>query len=182
MPGARRSHPLFTILSGHSYRLMHRLLFVAAFGCAVAVQPRAAAAQTDQAAAVRATVVELFDAMRAGDSTRVRSLMHPEARFMSAVVRQGMPGLAMGDVDRFVQAVGTPRDEVWDERIANVVVQVDRPLASAWMDYAFYLGDRFSHCGVNAFQFLQTDAGWKIVQVTDTRRQEGCAPEVRDAG
>ncbi len=77
-------------------------------------------------------------------------------------------------IDAFVAAVGTPHDEVWDERIWNVQVRVDGNLATAWMDYAFYLGERFSHCGVNAFQLFRGPEGWRIIQIADTRRREGC--------
>jgi hypothetical protein len=42
------------------------------------------------------------------------------------------------------------------------------------MNYAFYLDDQFSHCGVNAFQLVRMEAGWQIIQITDTRRRE-CA-------
>jgi hypothetical protein len=43
-----------------------------------------------------------------------------------------------------------------------------------WAKYAFFLGDRFSHCGIDAFQLHQTADGWKIFQLTDTQRSEGC--------
>jgi hypothetical protein len=49
---------------------------------------------------------------------------------------------------------------------------VDGPLATAWMDYTFHVGERFSHCGVNAFQLFRSDDGWQIIQIADTRRSE----------
>jgi hypothetical protein len=112
--------------------------------------------------------------MRAGDSSAVRSALHPNARFMTTLVRDGIPVLHDGGVEGFVEAVGRPHDEVWDERIWNVKIQIDDLLASAWMDYAFFLGSEFSHCGVNAFQVFKAADGWKVIQITDTRRTEGC--------
>lgn len=33
----------------------------------------------------------------------------------------------------------------------------------------------FSHCGIDAFQLFKDDKGeWKITQIVDTRRKEGC--------
>lgn len=75
-----------------------------------------------------------------------------------------------------VQAVASPRTEVRDERIWNLEIRVDGNFATAWMNYAFYLDDRFSHCGINSFQLFRGVDGWRIVQVTDTRRREGCQP------
>lgn len=133
-----------------------------------------AQAQTSPEQEVRAVVDRLFDGMRQGDSTIVRSVFHPEARLMSVSLRQGEPVLRIDSVDAFVRAVGTPRAQAWDERISNVQIQVDGALASAWMDYAFYRSEQFSHCGANAFQFFRTQEGWRIIQITDTRRREGC--------
>lgn len=133
-----------------------------------------ARAQSDEAAVERA-VETFFDAMRAGDSTMVRSVLHPDARFLTTGERDGRPVLQEGGVDGFVEAVGAPHEEVWDERIRNLTIQIDDRLAAAWMDYSFHLGKRFSHCGVNAFQLFKTADGWRVIQITDTRRTDGCA-------
>jgi hypothetical protein len=75
--------------------------------------------------------------------------------------------------DGFVSAVGTPHDEVWDERVGEIRIRVDNGLATAWMDYTFYLGETRSHCGVNAIQLVLTEDGWKMLNIVDTRRN-GC--------
>ena len=134
-------------------------------------------AQTDEEAAVRAVVDRLFDAMRAGDSTAVRAVFHPRTRLISVSEIEGQPAFELlEDMDGFVTAVGTPHDEVWDERIWDVEVRIDGRLATVWADYAFYIGDRLSHCGVDAFQLFKDVDGWKIFEIADTRRREGCEP------
>ena len=77
-------------------------------------------------------------------------------------------------LEGFVQAVGTPHEEVWDERIWDVEVRVDGNLATVWTPYAFHLGDQLSHCGVDAFQLFKDTDGWKVFHIADTRRREGC--------
>ena len=126
---------------------------------------------------VRRTVEKLFDGMRAGDSTAVRATLHPEARFQSVVPGEGGGvRLVDGSADRFVEAVGTPHDAVWDEQIGDVEVRLDAGLAMAWMTYRFYLGERFSHCGVNSMQLVidtaAPDRTWRIVNLIDTRRTD----------
>lgn len=123
---------------------------------------------------VRAVVQRLFDGMRAGDSAAVRSVFDSTARFRSAIVRDGNPVLQTATVDGFVRAIGTPHDSIWDERIWDVEVRVDGNLASVWTKYAFYVGPRFSHCGVDHFLLFQRPDGWKIIHLADTRRREGC--------
>ena len=134
-----------------------------------------AAQAPDPRQEVEATIQRLFDAMRAGDSASVRAVFHPAARLGSAVIRDGVASVRPDDPAGFIRAVGGPRDAVWDERIAGLRIEIDGPLASAWMEYAFYLGDRRNHCGVNAMQLVRMPAGWQIVSLIDTRRQEGCA-------
>lgn len=134
-----------------------------------------AAAQEGEEAAVMAVVESMFDAMRAGDSAAMRAVLHPTATGTSVSVQDGVPTLTREEsLDGFVQAVGTPHEEVWDERIWDAEVRVDGNLATAWMKYAFYLGDQFSHCGVDAFQLFKGEDGWKVFHIADTRRREGC--------
>ena len=125
---------------------------------------------------VRAVIGELFDGMRAGDSTAVKETFAPSMRLMTVMPRNGEIAVLETPAERFLAAVGSPHEEVWDERIWDVRVRVDGPLATAWVPYAFYLGDDFSHCGVNAFQFARLSAGWKILQITDTRRTDCDVP------
>jgi hypothetical protein len=134
--------------------------------------PTAVTAQAaDPRTEVTAVITRLFDGMRESDSTKVRSTFHADARLGTALLRDGVPSYRPDGVDGFVRAVGTPKEIIWDERIRNLHVEVDGPLATAWMDYRFYAGERFSHCGVNAMQLVRVAAGWQIASLIDTRRQ-----------
>ena len=137
----------------------------------VAIRVISSSAQSDEAE-VRAVIDHLFDGMRAGDSTMVQSVLHKEA----LMARVNSRGLSIGPTEEFVQAVGTPHDEVWDERIWDVNIFVDGQLASAWMEFAFFLGDQLSHCGVNSMQLYKTGGDWKIIYLADTRRLPTCEP------
>ena len=116
----------------------------------------------------------LFEGMRKGDSAMVSAVFDKGARMATIDSRRGEPQFREGSLPRFLNAVGTPHDNVWDERIGDPVVQVDGHLATVWVNYAFYVDDQFSHCGVNAFQLFKGPEGWKIVNLTDTRREDGC--------
>jgi hypothetical protein len=77
-------------------------------------------------------------------------------------------------VSNFVTAVGKTHPEKWDERIYDVKISADGPMAVVWAPYKFYRGEIFSHCGVNVFTMIKTRQGWKINAITDTRRKTGC--------
>lgn len=121
----------------------------------------------------------LFDGMRAGDSSMVASVFTKNATMHSiSKNREGNTTLSTGSLNGFKNAVGTPHDQVWDERVANIQVNIDGDMATAWVPYSFYLGENFSHCGVNSFQFLRTESGWKAISIVDTRRRTNCAEEL----
>ncbi len=124
--------------------------------------------------AVLAVMKSLFDGMRAGDSAKVRAVFHPRASLASVGVRAGAPTVTFDSLAQFLRAVGTPHADVWDERTRGEMVHVDGGMAMVWAPYDFYAGAKFSHCGVNNFQFAKTAEGWKIIALVDTRQRTGC--------
>lgn len=120
-------------------------------------------------------IKQLFDGMRQVDSAAVRSVFHPSARLQTTFTdKEGAPQLKDGSLEQFIKSVGTPHEGLYDERISEYIVEVDDNLATAWTPYEFYISDKFSHCGVNAFQLFKTPDGWRIIQIIDTRRKENC--------
>lgn len=150
------------------------LLCLALVTCLLYPPPLTAQEEEDEEDAVRAVVDRLFEAMRAGDSAAARGVFHPAARLVTAGVREGEPFLDGGPIDGFVQAVGHSHDRVWDERLDEVEIRIDGPLAVVWAEYEFWLDDEFSHCGVDAFLLFRGEEGWRIFEIADTRRREGC--------
>ncbi|MCU0649636.1 MAG: nuclear transport factor 2 family protein [Gemmatimonadaceae bacterium] len=121
-----------------------------------------------------AVVKALFDGMRAGDSSVVRRVFHPNASLFTSLTRGGAGVVQQTTIDAFAKSVGSPHPEVFDERLFNPVVHVDGGLASVWVEYSFFVGKTFSHCGIDAFQLARDGATWKIIAIADTRRREGC--------
>ena len=128
-----------------------------------------------QDAAVRASVDQLFDGMRSGDSSLVRSVFIPQSTLTSVSTNAKDSVMThVSKTDDFVAAVGKPHTEKWDEKIYDVKISVDGPVAIVWAPYKFYRGETFSHCGVNVFTMIKTKKGWKINTITDTRRKTDC--------
>ncbi|MDH3223992.1 MAG: nuclear transport factor 2 family protein [Gemmatimonadota bacterium] len=126
--------------------------------------------QNEEAAVVSA-VERLFEAMRTSDGELAASVFHADAR----LGRAGDQGIRFSEMAGFVERIGQPKEEVWDEPIWDWDVQVDGRLAQMWTRYAFYLDGVFSHCGIDAIQLYRSDeGGWQITQLVDTSRQEDC--------
>jgi len=138
--------------------------------------PSAASAQTDAEREVVSVVERFFQGMLERDSAMIRSTVAPNARLSGAAMRNGTTVFSATSMDQFITAVTTRQGEPANERIYAPQVQIDANLAHVWTFYTLHVGDRFSHCGIDSFQLLKGDDGWKIVNVADTRRTENCDP------
>ncbi len=145
--------------------LMTLLMF--ASGCSTTKQQSSA----DQAAVIQ-VVQDLFDAMQRQDGEAIKILHMPEVALIR-VTDNAKPLVQLGPADRFINSIlnapAEPRERMW-----NPEVRVDGNLATLWAPYDFHLGDKFSHCGVDALQLVRTDAGWRIVSIACNMHQEDC--------
>ena len=137
--------------------------------------PLTAFCQSAEEEAVKKVVNSLFTAMRTSDTTLLKTIFSHDMVLQS--IGQKADGSTVLQTDKaagFIKAVGAPHKEVYDERIVITDVKIDGPLASVWTPYKFYVGARFSHCGVNVFTLMKTAKGWKIIYIVDTRRKNNC--------
>jgi len=125
--------------------------------------------------AVLQPVTQLFDAMRQHDSAAARTAFAPGGRLVSVTDRNGEVKMETISPDDFARAVGRGAGgPPWDERIYDPEVRIDGRLATVWVWYDFLAGDKWSHCGIDAFMLAKLVDGWKITQLADTRQTTGC--------
>lgn len=137
--------------------------------------PRMAAAQTSDRDAVLATVQKVFDAMRTRDTSLFSQAFDPSARLVGVSNRGGSPAITLTTPSQFGAAiVRAPAGNVWNERIYDPEVRIDLPVAQVWGYYTFHLNSTFNHCGIDAFMLVKVGEVWKITQIADSRRTEGC--------
>lgn len=139
--------------------------------CAIWALPAVAAAQTSDRDAVLATVQKVFDAMRTRDTALLLSAFDTAGRMVN-FSRTGVASLM--PPSRFGAAFSNaPAGNVWNERIYDPDVRIDGNVAQVWAYYTFHLNNTFSHCGIDAFMLVKA-AVWRITQIADSRRTEGC--------
>ncbi len=119
---------------------------------------------------VLAPILNLFDAMREGDSEKFLSQFSSNAK-----LERAMPdgSIKLSDLKKFAQFIGTS-DSLLDEQLLAINVQVEGALASVWTPFVFYRDKTLSHCGANSFQLVNTGAGWKIVYLIDITHSGNC--------
>jgi hypothetical protein len=124
---------------------------------------------------VKATINLLFDGMRKADTTMLRKAFATQNTMQTiAKTTNGKMVVKTENVNDFIKSISAPHKEIYDERIVFTKILIDANLASVWTNYKFYIGDKFSHCGVNSFQLFKGDDGWKIIYIIDTRRKDNC--------
>lgn len=134
-------------------------------------------AQNPEEKAIKATIDQFFNGMRIADSATIAATISPTAVFQTiAPLKNGDVEVKTESVGEFLQAVGRPHQEVYDEQIQYGNILIDATLASVWTPYKFYLGKKYSHCGVNSFQLVKLNGTWKIQYIIDTRRKDACVP------
>ncbi len=125
--------------------------------------------------AVMRPIMALFTGMNLGDSATVHSAFVKDPNMGSiAKDKSGNAVLRKSELANFLNAVGTPHAEPWSEPIWDAKIEIDGDFAQVWVKYAFYLGNKFSHCGVDAFHLIKDGTGWKIFHLVDTRQTVDC--------
>jgi hypothetical protein len=131
-------------------------------------------AQGDEAA-VKQAVNQLFEGMKKSDTAMIRASFSSQPILQTIIKnKEGKASIETEPLDSFLVAVAKPHNEVYDERITFDVIKIDRELAMVWAPYKFYVGEKFSHCGVDSFQLVKINSEWKIQYLVDTRRRQGC--------
>lgn len=130
------------------------------------------AAQDAATADVRAVIDRVFAGMHEADSAKVRSAFAEDARF-ALLPEEGATAARYLEIDGWLEAIAGSEGR-WEEKIYDIEIRVDGDIAQAWTPYTFYLDGRIRHCGVNSIELLRIPDGWKITQLSDTQRTDGC--------
>jgi len=131
----------------------------------------------DDPSRVLAAVQKLFDGVTAKDGEAMRAVLDRDARLVRTETGNGAPRTRPMSAADFVARILEHDGPALRERIWSPEVRVADNLATVWVPYAFYVGERFTHCGEDAIQLAKTDLGWpgwKIIAMADTQRPTGC--------
>ncbi|MEO6722529.1 MAG: hypothetical protein ABIN67_19320 [Ferruginibacter sp.] len=120
------------------------------------------------------TINQFFTAMKNADTVLLKSTLTPNALLQTIQKEGGKTIVENEEIAAFIDFLSHQKAGDADERIKIEAVNSDGVLATVWTPYQFYYKGKFSHCGVNSFQLVRGDSGWKIHYIIDTRKKEGC--------
>ena len=158
-----------------------KIILVGFFGLVLSSGLNGQSTEEDKKAVYK-VVETMFEGMRLGDSSMVAPLFTEDAEFFSSfTTKTGEKSLKKDGVQGWLDAIGTPHEQVWNEEWWEPSINVDGDFGHLWTPYAFYIDDTFSHCGVDSFHMVRDASGvWKVFHATDTRRRSGCEDFIPD--
>jgi len=121
---------------------------------------------------VQKTIETFFKGFHAKDTLKMKSVCSEKLILQS--ISESLKGtkLSQETAQKFYISIATiPSDIKFEERILNYNIQVDGTMAHVWTPYEFYVNEKLSHSGVNAFTLFKENEKWKIIHLIDTRRK-----------
>jgi imidazolonepropionase-like amidohydrolase len=144
------------------------------------IAPRLAASHiekpTEQQAAA-AVADKLFEAMRMKNADAIKAAFLENGQLTALDKPKSGEGFSTTrnySADAFAKLISESKGGEIVEKMPEKDVRIYGDAAVVTGRYTFHVGDKFSHCGTNAFHLLKTVSGWKIANATSTLEFAGC--------
>src|SRR5690349_20507559 len=102
---------------------------------------------------VKKTIESFFEAFHQKDTIKLKSVCSDKLilQSISESVTKGNK-LSEENIKEFYKSIASiPANLKFEEKILKYNIQIDGSMAHVWTPYEFYLNDKLSHSGVNAF-------------------------------
>src|SRR5262245_6163386 len=120
------------------------------------------------------TVQAFFDTMTARDVEGARNVLQPQGRFNAMSMKDGKPDVRAFANEEYLADLQASKRKM-QERVWSPDVRINGLIATMIAPYDFWIDGKFSHCGVDTFNLIKTEDGWKIAGGVYTVEQK-CDP------
>ena len=140
----------------------------------LAISVSAFAQKTDSAKDALAVVNKMFAEMANHNPAAIAELWTKDSNLTAVIKRKdGKTAIAAftGEVfsKNFAEKKGEIKEDMYEQKTL-----VDGDLAMVWGRYVFFIDGKISHCGLNSFQLVKTETGWKIANAASTIDANAC--------
>ena len=141
--------------------------------CLLLVVPFFGVTQLDMVSTDPEECVEsFFKAFHAQDTTAIKEVVHGDIVLATIKSDANDTILVVDEIQQFYNSISSiPETVKFQEELTEIEIRTDGILAHVWTNYTFYLNDKVSHKGVNAFTLINQGGTWKIIYLVDTRRK-----------
>jgi hypothetical protein len=148
-------------------RSMPRVL-VTALVCSVLAQPaRAQSVGADERAAM-AVADSVLMALSSGDNATLLRLTLDSAVVGGVGIRNGVERMSLSSWHPYTTRTGP---SAFTERGFDATARVQDRVAQVWVPYDLYIGEKWSHCGVDTFTLMKADGRWRVAALVYTIEQ-----------
>lgn len=112
-----------------------------------------------------------FEGLNSKDTLKIKATLAKQVDMSTLLIKDNQEQLVKNDLQDFLNQIGRlTKDFKIQERISNLEVHVNFPLASVLTNYQFYVNDELSHSGVNLFNLAFFENKWQIISINDSRQ------------
>lgn len=122
---------------------------------------------------VQKSIEIFFEGFHQKDTTKIKSVCS-DKMILQSINESTVKGNKLSDENpgKFYKSIATiPSSMKFQEKILSYDIQIDGTMAHVWTPYEFYINEKLSHSGVNAFTLFKEKDIWKIIYLIDTRRK-----------
>ena len=143
----------------------------------LAISMSAFAQKADDARDALAVVNKMFAEMANHNPAAIAALYTKDSN-LTAIIRRkdGKNTIAAFTGEAFSKNFAEKKNEIREDMYAPET-KVFGDLALVYGRYVFFVDGKISHCGVNAFHLVRTDAGWKVANASSTIDPTDCTAQ-----
>lgn len=122
---------------------------------------------------VQKCIESFFEGFHQRDSAKIK-LVCADKMILQSISESAIKGnkLSNESIKEFYKSIASiPLSMKFQEKILSYAIQIDGTMAHVWTPYEFYINEKLSHTGVNAFTLFKEKDSWKIIYLIDTRRK-----------
>ncbi len=135
------------------------------------------AQKPDDAKDALAVVNKMFAEMANHNPAAIAALYTADSNLAAIIkTKDGKSNIRSFTGEAFSKNFAEKRGEIKEDMYAPET-KIFGDLALVWGRYVFFIDGKISHCGVNAFHLIRTDAGWRIANASSTLEPQGCTEQ-----
>ena len=135
------------------------------------------AQKTDDSKDALAVISKMFTEMTNYNPPAIAALYMTDSNLTAIIkTKDGKSVIRAFTGEAFSKNFAEKKGEIKEDMYAPEV-KIFGDLALVWGRYVFFIDGKISHCGVNAFHLVRTDAGWRIANASSTIDAQGCTEQ-----
>lgn len=151
--------------------------FIAAIFFTLLICATSFAQKADDAKDALGVVNKLFAEMANHNPPAIAALFATDANLAAIIKNKEGKSVVRNFTGETFSKNFTEKKNVIKEAMYAPETKIFGDLALVWGRYVFFVDNKISHCGVNAFHLVRTDAGWRIANASSTLEPQGCTEQ-----